>query len=96
VNKIFVSQPSNLGKGGSNPPRPLRLPEPPIYFGLPMATITTKQTYHRPLNYHEYAKDSDPYAHASVFKATSRANSETYVTKIVNMLSFTFKNIVYD
>ncbi len=36
VNKVFVSQPSNLGGGSSNPHRPQGLPGPPWYFGLPM------------------------------------------------------------
>jgi hypothetical protein len=72
VNKVFVSQPLDPGGGGSDPLGPLRPLGLPIYFGLPMATITTKQTYHRPLNYHEYVKDFDPYVNVRVFKATNR------------------------
>ncbi len=52
VDKIFVRQPLDLGGGGSNPPRPPRLPR---YFGLPMINtgrppLPTNMPYRRPLN----------------------------------------------
>jgi hypothetical protein len=56
---------------------PGRLPLPP---NIP---------YRWPLNYLEYVKDFDPYAHVRVFKIAIRANSEIDDAKIVNLFSFT-------
>jgi hypothetical protein len=58
------------------------------------ATITTKQTYHRPFKYPKYVKDSDQGVHVRVFKTTIITNSETNDAKIVNMFSSTLKNIM--
>jgi hypothetical protein len=41
-------------------------------------------------------KDFDPDVHVRVFKATIRANGEIEDVEIVNMFSFTFKDIVCD
>jgi hypothetical protein len=79
VNKVFANQPSDLGGGGSNPPRPLR---PLGYFGLPMVNLgksplPPNKPYCWPLNYPEYVKDYNPYAHVKVFKVAIKVNSET-------------------
>ncbi len=52
--------------------------------------------YRRPRNYLEYVKDVDLDAHVKVFKATIRANGETNDVEIVNLFSFTLRNIVFD
>jgi hypothetical protein len=39
VNKVFASQPLNLGRGGSNPLGSPGPPRPPGYFGLPMVNL---------------------------------------------------------
>jgi hypothetical protein len=52
--------------------------------------------YHRPLNYLEYVKDSDPNFHVIIFKATNRANGEIEDVQNVNLLSFTFKDVAFD
>ncbi len=39
-------------------------------------------------------KDSDPYAHVRVFKVVIKANGETYDVEIVNLFSFTLRDIV--
>jgi len=49
-----------------------------------------------PLNYPEYVKDLNPYAHVRVFKATIKENCETKDAKIVNLFSFSLKDIVFD
>jgi hypothetical protein len=41
-------------------------------------------------------KDFDLNAHVRVFKVAIRANSETNDEKIVNLFSFTLRNIVFD
>jgi len=41
-------------------------------------------------------KDFDLDVHVRVFKATIRINGEIEDVKIVNLFSFTFKDIVYD
>jgi hypothetical protein len=61
-NKIFVSQPSDPGGGGSHPPGP---PRSPRYFGLLMVNIgmpllPPNKPYRQPLNYLEHVKDFDP------------------------------------
>jgi hypothetical protein len=43
--------------------------------------------YRQPLNYIEYVKDFDPYAHVKVFKASIQTNGETEDAKIVNLFS---------
>ncbi len=90
MSKVFVSQPSNQ-RGG----RPLG------YFGLPMVhpgrpPLPPNRPYRRPFNYLKYVKDFDPHIHVRVFKVAIRANRETNDAKIVNMFSFTFKNIMSD
>jgi hypothetical protein len=70
VNKIFDNLPSNLGGGGLSPLGPLG---PSRYFGLSMVNpskppLPPNMLYRRPLNYLEYAKDSNLNAHARVFK----------------------------
>ncbi len=52
VNNVFVDQPSDLGRGDSNPLRPLG---PLGYFGLPMVNLgrpplPPNKPYHQPLN----------------------------------------------
>jgi len=79
VNIVFVGQPLELGRGGSNPPRPLG---PPKCFGLPMVNsskppLPPNKPYCWPLNYSEYVKDFDPNAHVRVFKFAIRVNGET-------------------
>jgi hypothetical protein len=56
--------------------------------------LPPNRPYHRPLNYHEYVKDSNPNAHVRVFKIAIRANSEIDDVEIVNIFSFTLKDIV--
>jgi hypothetical protein len=78
VNIIFVGQPLDLGRGGSNPPGPLG---PPKCFGLLMNSnkppLPPSKPYCWPLNYFEYVKDSDPNVHVIVFKVAIRVNGET-------------------
>jgi len=57
--------------------------------------LPLNRPYCRPLNYLEYVKNSDPNAHVRVFKPTIRVNNETYDVKIVNMFSFTLKDIIF-
>jgi len=69
VNKVFVSQPSNLRRGRSDPVGPLG---PPRYFGLPMVNLgrpplPPNRPYRQPFNYLECVKDYDPYVHVRVF-----------------------------
>jgi len=95
VNKIFASQPLDPGGDGLDPLRPLG------YSGLPMGNPGTpplplNRPYRWPLNYPKYVKDFDPDAHVKVFKVGIRANSETNDAKIVNLFSFTFKDIVHN
>jgi hypothetical protein len=65
-----------------------------VHLGRPPLPLS--KPYHRPLNYLEYVKDSDPDAHVRVFKASIRANSETNDAEIVNMFNFTLKDIVFN
>jgi hypothetical protein len=57
--------------------------------------LPPNKPYCRPFNYLEYVKNSDPNAHVGLFKTTIRANNETNDVKIVNMFSFTLKDIIY-
>jgi hypothetical protein len=52
--------------------------------------------YCQPLNYLEYVKDFDLDAHVRVFKPAIKANGETKYAKIVNLFSFTLRDIVFD
>jgi hypothetical protein len=73
VNKVFVSQPLDLGGCDSDPLGPPRPPRLPRYFGLPMVNPSRPPSppntpYCRPLNYLEYVKDFDPNAHVRILK----------------------------
>jgi hypothetical protein len=54
--------------------------------------LPPNKPYCRPLNYLEYVKNSNPYAHVRVFKTTIKANGEKEDVKLVNMFSFTLKD----
>jgi hypothetical protein len=56
--------------------------------------LPPNKPYHRPLNYPKYVKNSNPDAHVKFFKATIKANGEIENVKIVNMFSFTLRNIM--
>jgi hypothetical protein len=56
--------------------------------------LPPNRSYHQPFNYHEYVKDFDLDVHLRVFKVVIRANSEIDDAKVVNMFSFTFKDIM--
>jgi hypothetical protein len=43
--------------------------------GIP--PLPPNKPYRCPLNYPKYVKNSDPYAHVKVLKATIKANGET-------------------
>ncbi len=95
VNKVFASQPLDQGGGGLNPPRP------PKYFGLLLVhpgrpPLPPNKSYHRPFNYLEYVKDFDPNVHVRVFKVVFRTNNETNDAKMIDMFSFTLKDIMFD
>ncbi len=99
VNNFFASQPLDERKCDSNPRRPPRPPRLPRYFGLPMVhpsrpPLPPNRPYCWPLDYPEYVKDFDPNAHVSVCKVAIKINSETNDAKIVNLFSFTVRNIV--
>jgi hypothetical protein len=101
VDMIFVGQPLDLGRGGLEPLRPPRPPRPSRYFGFLMMnpsrpSLPPNRSYCRPLNYPKYMKDFDPYVHVRIFKATIRANGEIKDAKIVDLFSFTFKDILFD
>jgi len=40
--------------------------------------LPPSRPYHQPLNYLEYVKDSNPFAHVRIFKAAIKTNTETY------------------
>jgi hypothetical protein len=63
---------------------PCRLPLPP------------NRPYHQPLNYLECVKDFDLDVHVRVLKVAIRRNGETKDAKIVNLFSFTLRNIIFD
>jgi hypothetical protein len=101
VNKVFIGYPLDLGGGSSSPLGPLGPPRALKYFGLPMVNprrppLPPNKPYHWQLNYHEYVKDFDKDAYARVFKATFKANGEIEDAKIVNMFTFTLKDIVFN
>jgi hypothetical protein len=58
--------------------------------------LPPSRPYHQPFNFLQYFKDFDPDAHVRVFKAVIKANSETDDAKIINLFSFTLKDIMYD
>jgi len=98
VNKFLVNQPLDP-KGGSSDP--LRPQGPPRYFGLLMVNLgmpplIPNRLYRWPFNYPEYVKDSDPNAHVRIFKGAIKTNGEIKDAKIINLLSFTLKYIVFD
>ncbi len=58
--------------------------------------LPPNMSYCQPLNYLEYVKDSNLDAHVRVFKPTIKANGETKYAEIVNLLSFTLRDIVFN
>jgi hypothetical protein len=58
--------------------------------------LSPNRHYCRPLNFPKYVKNSDPNVHVKVFKVAIKANGETKDAEIVNLLSFTFRHIVFD
>jgi len=48
------------------------------------------------INYLGYVKDSNPNVHVIVSKATIRANGEIKDEEIVNLFSFTLKDIMFN
>ncbi len=58
--------------------------------------LSPNKPYCWPLNYLEYVKDSDPNAHVTVFNVAIKSNGEIEDAKMVNLFSFTFKDIVFD
>ncbi len=101
VNRIFGSQPLDLGGGRSSPLGPPRPLGPSRYFGLPIMNpsrppLPPNKPYRRPLNYHEYVIDANLKAHVKVLKVAIKANGEINDAKIVNLFSFTFRDIVFD
>jgi len=56
--------------------------------------LPPNRPYHRPFNYHEYVKDSNSNAYVRVFKVAIKANGETKDVQIVNLFSFTLRDIV--
>jgi hypothetical protein len=58
--------------------------------------LSPSKPYCRPLNYPEYVKEFNPNTHVRVFKVAIRANSEMDDVKIVNLFSFTFRDIMSD
>ncbi len=63
---------------------------------LGMPPLPPNMPYCRPLNYLEYVKDINPYAHVNVFKVAIKTNGEIENEKKTNLFSFTFKDIVFD
>jgi hypothetical protein len=51
---------------------------------------------YRPFNYPKYVKDSNPNVHVRVLKVAIGANGERDDAEIVNLFSFTFRDIVFD
>jgi hypothetical protein len=99
LNKVFAKQPSYPGGRRSRPLKPPRLLRPSSYFGLPMMNLgrprlPPNKPYHWSLNYPEYVKDCNLDPHVRVFKTTIKTNGETKEVKIVNMFSFTLKDIM--
>jgi hypothetical protein len=101
VDKIFIEQLLNPKGRGSNPPEPPGILGPSRCFGSPMMNpsrppLPLNKPYHRPRNYLEYVKDSDPKVHVRIFKASIRINGEIEDVEIVNLFSFTLKDIVFN
>jgi len=65
-----------------------------VYPGKP--PLSPSKPYYRPLNYPKYVKEFNPDAHVRVFKVAIRADNEIDDVKIVNLFSFTFKDIMSD
>jgi hypothetical protein len=59
-------------------------------------SLPQNRPYHRPLNYLGYVKDSNPNAHVRIFKVAIKANTKTNDVEIINILSFTLKDIMFD
>jgi hypothetical protein len=57
--------------------------------------LPPNKAYHRPLNYLEYVKDFDPYAHVRVFKVTIKINNETNDAETVNLFSSILRDVVF-
>jgi hypothetical protein len=57
-------------------------------------SLPQNRPYYRPLNYLEYVKD--PNVYVKVFKVTIRVHGEIKDAKIINLFSFTLKNIVFE
>jgi hypothetical protein len=98
---MFFGQPLDPGAGGSDPPKPPRLPKLSRYLRLPLVNpsrppLPPNKPYRRPLNYHEYVIDANLKAHVKVLKVAIKANGEINDAKIVNLFSFTFRDIVFD
>jgi hypothetical protein len=47
-----------------------------LMMNLGKQSLPSNKPYHRPFNYPEYVKDSNPDAHVKVFKATIKMNGE--------------------
>jgi hypothetical protein len=58
--------------------------------------LPPNRPYCWPLNYPKYVKDSNPDAHVKMFKVVIKANSEIDDAEIINLFSFTLKDIVSD
>jgi hypothetical protein len=58
--------------------------------------LSPNMPYHRLFNYPKYVKDSNPDVRVRVFKTTITTNSEINDVEIVNMFSFTIKDIMFD
>ncbi len=56
--------------------------------------LPPNMSYRQSLNYLKYVKDSNLDAHVKLFKAAIKANSEIDDAKIINLFSFTFRDIV--
>jgi len=90
VNKVFVDQPSDLGRGGSDPPGLLG------YFGLAMVNLgrpplPPNMPYCQPFNYHEYVKDFAQDVHVRVFKVAIKGNGESEDAKFATLFSLPSK-----
>jgi hypothetical protein len=105
VDKIFVGQLLDPRGGNSYPLGPPIPPIPPRplgplgYFGSLVMNpcippLSPKRLYCWPLNYPGFVKDFDLDAHVKVFKVAIKVNGETKYVDIVNLFSFTFKDIM--
>jgi hypothetical protein len=64
-------------------------------MNLGKTPLPPNKLYRQPLNYLKYVKDFDPNVHVRAFKATIQT-SETKNVEIVNIFSFTLRDIVFD